>query len=727
MPTDQPDRNDFAQEVDPGIPEPAPVNNDIKVLNEEVMNDAAAPTENEQTVPFLPPITQLPSTATPSTYHCKCLKSKCLKLYCDCFRHNSLCSSACNCHTCSNLAQHNGPGGARTLAMLATLRSRPNAFDGGLPLAVGNNEESVVLAYEEAKRMEESKEEMVKPPSKVKRQEVEHVKEKKMKRSKWTLPPLEPIPIPNYSLEEVLADYSGHLYSPPPVSLEEFPTLAIDSSKDYSSLVYAFKEPLFKDPSPPLSIAYNQREAASAERNLLHSKKAEIISRLDEIRRQFAETKAELLNLNLHLKTNSQKLGSWTHKVFELELAERPCGFNEKMERLGQFVERYGVLPTHAGMKKMNLEELETSEMAEEDVGKEGDDEVGEQQENIADAAAKAQEEGAETAKVVADESATEPVETIEPSKEEGVPTQDEASPLEESKQSEVELPPTDDTKQDLPNSDTEHLTESNEQPMEDIEQCNKENEPSAEQPTQKQPPFTEEETKSLAAFISSMKLKVKKDKSLVKTQPHRIRALEEYGVRLFENESAARFDVMFEKLLAYKKEMGTFRMPSADLCKDSGDEELIALHNWVFSQVGSFRYQLKSKKVSDVKKFLDVGFSFEKWYGSNGHVFERDIPPFDTFARQYVENNGIAPQDYEEMLRGHGKFGGKKRKSLHGPKVKRYPGEPDRRLKKNRIALKEAAEKEAAANAANVDAPVVNDEDLDGSVEQSAVDAAEV
>jgi hypothetical protein len=243
----------------------------------------------------------------------------------------------------------------------------------------------------------------------------------------------------------------------------------------------------------------------------------------------------------------------------------------------------------------------------------------------------------------------------------------------------------------------------------------------------QPQPHFTEEETKSLATFISAMKLKVKKNKSLSKLYPHRIQALQECGVRLFENENDARFDVMFEKLLAYKKEMGTFRMPSLDLCKDSGDEELIALHNWVFSQIGSFRYQLKTKKVRDVQKFLDVGFSFEKWYGSNGHVFERDIPAFDAMARKYVENGGVVPPEYEEMMRGQGKFAGRKRKSLHGPKVKRYSG-PDRRLKRNR-----AQEDVVATGTSDMDDPARDEpmQDEEGMIvepveENQAVDVSE-
>lgn len=256
------------------------------------------------------------------------------------------------------------------------------------------------------------------------------------------------------------------------------------------------------------------------------------------------------------------------------------------------------------------------------------------------------------------------------------------------------------------PNEFTLHEEESNQQPMNQTnEQSNKENEEAPQQPL---PHFTDEETKQLATFISQEKVKVRKDKEMAKSQPHRIRALEECGVQFKEKQSAVRFDEMFEKLLAYKKEMGMLRLPSADVCKASGDQELIALHNWVFSQIGGFRYQLEQKKVEDVKRFLDVGFSFERWYATAGHVFERDIPPFDEMARKYVESGGMVPPEYDEMLRGQGKYAGRKRKSKHGPSVKRYDG-PDRRFKKNRIAS-EKAEAEAEVE---VQQPLVVEEEL--------------
>ena len=523
--------------------------------------------------------------------------------------------------------EHNGPAGSRTLAMLATLRSRPTAFDSGLPFEPGRNEESVLSAYAEIKRIEEqrsSQEEILVVPSRRttrsatrKNKEAAEdsdysVKEKRKGKpqSKWTLPPLDPVPVPNHSIEEVLAEYAGHLYTPPPFTLEEYPTLAIDTSKDYSSLVNKFKTPLFKDPSPPLAIAYSHQDVAASERTLLHSKKHEILARLDAIRRQFAETKAELLNLNEHLKNNTQKTGGWTHKVFELELAE-PCSWNDKLKRLKEFNDRYGVVPSNT-TKKFNFEELEAAKKAADAKARQKDEGSIQEKTN----------EGKDEMNAVVD--SIDPKETELPA--EGGEEKLEANdpPVEEAKPElsgntdnvlTTDQPVEEDVKQDLDSKahpdDAQHEEESKKQPLDQTnEQSDKEND---EAPEKSLPHFTEEETKQLATFIAQEKLKLRKDKQIAKSQPHRIRALEECGVKIRERESAARFDEMFEKLLAYRKEMGMLKLPSADVCKASGDQELIALHNWVFSQIGSFRYQLKSKKVEDVKRFLDIGFSFER------------------------------------------------------------------------------------------------------------------
>ena len=159
------------------------------------------------------------------------------------------------------------------------------------------------------------------------------------------------------------------------------------------------------------------------------------------------------------------------------------------------------------------------------------------------------------------------------------------------------------------------------------------------------------EEEKELVRFITNERNKVKNGHKAFVKFPHRYRALEELGVT-WERMEEARFEVMFTRLLAYRKEHGTFRLPSLEICKESGDNELIELHHWTFTQVNSFRYQLNTKKVEVVKRFLDIGFSFERWYATNGHVFDRDIPPYDAICRRYVNNCGKINNADAEILK---------------------------------------------------------------------------
>lgn len=60
---------------------------------------------------------------------CTCPKSRCLKLYCVCFQRARLCDeSVCKCTNCKNTEKHDGPNGARTIAMATISKRRQDAF-----------------------------------------------------------------------------------------------------------------------------------------------------------------------------------------------------------------------------------------------------------------------------------------------------------------------------------------------------------------------------------------------------------------------------------------------------------------------------------------------------------------------------------------------------------------------------------------------------------------------
>ncbi|KAL7444649.1 hypothetical protein ACHAXM_009570 [Skeletonema potamos] len=170
-------------------------------------------------------------------------------------------------------------------------------------------------------------------------------------------------------------------------------------------------------------------------------------------------------------------------------------------------------------------------------------------------------------------------------------------------------------------------------------------------------------EEKMLATFIASVKHKVN-NHNFAKKYPHRAMALEDLGVN-WGNEHEAKFEMMFQKLVDYKKEHGTLKIPSLKLCQESGCDELVKLHNWIFTQVSAFRYQLPTKTVEIAKRFLDIGFTFERWYATNTHVFERsDLPKFDDIIRRYVQNGGKMSAEDVEVVKAH--------QALNSPKKKK-------------------------------------------------------
>jgi len=294
----------------------------------------------------------------------------------------------------------------------------------------------------------------------------------------------------------------------------KYPELQLDDdSVDHSNLV--FKESLFKKPTNILSIAYSHHSAGTQERQDIRFKKKTAMKELHELHKLFQSKKKEVLDINKQLKQSSQKVGQWTSKVFELELQEPNCTWNEKLTKLKQFKAQHGRLPE---MKRKN-------------------DKI-----------------------------------------------------------------------------------------------------PSVE--------------KELALWLAGIRTKVNKRHKTIMNYPHRIKALEELGIQLDKSADDVRFDTMFNKFLAYRREHGTWKMPSASICKESGDKELLLLHNWLYSVVSTYRYHLHTKKVKDVKRFLDLdGFSFEQPYATNGHVFTRDTPPFDDICRRYVENNGVMIESDKKIL----------------------------------------------------------------------------
>ena len=146
-------------------------------------------------------------------------------------------------------------------------------------------------------------------------------------------------------------------------------------------------------------------------------------------------------------------------------------------------------------------------------------------------------------------------------------------------------------------------------------------------------------------------KKKYRSNKKFVKDYPHRLERLAELGV-IFESHHENKWETMFQKLCIYKEEHGTLRFPSEDQCIATGDPDLIALQKWVKRQVNAFRYGKKGNPEI-VKRLLDIGFDFEKWYARPCKVKKmkgEELKKFNEIAKSTVNDMELDVNDDKKM-----------------------------------------------------------------------------
>lgn len=107
------------------------------------------------------------------------------------------------------------------------------------------------------------------------------------------------------------------------------------------------------------------------------------------------------------------------------------------------------------------------------------------------------------------------------------------------------------------------------------------------------------------------------KNKKFIRDYPHRLESLAKLGV-VWESRPENKWETMFGKLLEYQQEQGTLRFPTDEQCAATGDEALISLQKWVKNQVLNNRYG-RNRNPAQIKRLLDIGFDFEKWYAKPG------------------------------------------------------------------------------------------------------------
>lgn len=121
----------------------------------------------------------------------------------------------------------------------------------------------------------------------------------------------------------------------------------------------------------------------------------------------------------------------------------------------------------------------------------------------------------------------------------------------------------------------------------------------------------TTETDRRLSIWIQEQKSLVYSKSERIVNAPHRIEALEALGIELIETSEEEKWNKMYGRLAAYKRENDTVILPSFMQCRKSKDKEMAALRHWVDSQekeVQSWSTEDIGKRRDRLKKLQDLG-----------------------------------------------------------------------------------------------------------------------
>ena len=249
--------------------------------------------------------------------NCTCTKTKCLKLYCECFSGGKYCNDDCTCASCHNTAEHDVEGGERYDAISYILFRKSDAFD------------------EETKKRIPPKDPKTKVAGKKSGDKIPFSAGKTRGKAGR----------PRKNANQARIERDASMHEAIEFSTDEFPQLAVDEHGEYSELAGAFTEPLFAEPSRPLEIAYSQQTKMDYQRKIAQQKKADILKECKKLREKLQEKKLALSLANDEIKDCNKQLGTWTRKVFDLEL-EEPCEWNTNYQKLSAYKQQHGKLPS---------------------------------------------------------------------------------------------------------------------------------------------------------------------------------------------------------------------------------------------------------------------------------------------------------------------------------------------------------------------------------------------
>ena len=119
------------------------------------------------------------------------------------------------------------------------------------------------------------------------------------------------------------------------------------------------------------------------------------------------------------------------------------------------------------------------------------------------------------------------------------------------------------------------------------------------------------EADRRLSIWVQQQKsLVYSKSESLINA-PHRIEALEHLGIEWIES-SEEHWDKMYRRLVAYKRQHNSVKLPSFMQCRRSKDKDLAALRHWVDKQEQDVKSGAMAKRRDRLKKLQEVGLPYK-------------------------------------------------------------------------------------------------------------------
>lgn len=144
------------------------------------------------------------------------------------------------------------------------------------------------------------------------------------------------------------------------------------------------------------------------------------------------------------------------------------------------------------------------------------------------------------------------------------------------------------------------------------------------------------EDVRRLSIWVQEMKSLVYSKSERITSAPHRIEALEALGIEWIES-SETKWNSMYDKLVAYKKQHKTAKLPPFMECRRSKDSGLIALRHWLDQQEQDVKSGAMAKRRDRLHKLQALGLPLKltwsqewkysvvdllKFRSSNGHCY---------------------------------------------------------------------------------------------------------